>query len=250
MLGLCALIVAVAMVSIGVTLAYAPVTAYETNVVVLGNISIRLNDKYYSYINTPDDIEDEDTDPGDIVYDTDAETPYNEDEPPTFSPGQTVRKVVSVTNTGDHPCYVRLLVRKIWEDKDNNDISDLIELNINKAYWYTEGETYTVTKNDEQREYVLYYYKDILDVGETTQPLIRNFTIKDYSKTSVYAGGFDKVVGTKGDIQVMAQAVQSENVKCTPPNLGGTIIQAKAPIGYYDEDPDIVYVQKWNIVFD
>ena len=33
-------------------------------------------------------------------------------------------------------------------------------------------------------------------------------------------------------------------------NLGGTIIQAKAPIGYYDEDPDIVYVQKWNIVFD
>ena len=96
LLGLCALIVAVAMVSIGVTLAYAPVTAYETNVVVLGNISIRLNDKYYSYINTPDDIEDEDTDPGDIVYDTDTETPYNEDDPPTFSPGQTVRKVVSV----------------------------------------------------------------------------------------------------------------------------------------------------------
>ena len=166
MLGLCALIVAVAMVSIGVTLALDPITAFETNVVVIGNINIKLNDEYVG---------------------------NDMDTPPVFNPGQTVDKKVSVTNTGDNPCYVRVLVEKIWEDTDGRNISGYITLNVNKDYWYTKGETTTVGGET----YQIYYYKDIVpssgtEEQRTTKPLFEDFTIADYSSE------MEKVGGTNG----------------------------------------------------
>ncbi len=193
MLGLCALIVAVAMVSIGVTLALDPITAFETNVVVIGNINIKLNDEYVG---------------------------NDMDTPPVFNPGQTVDKKVSVTNTGDNPCYVRVLVNTSWEETTT-----------------VGGETYQI-----------YYYKDIVykdivpssgtEAQRTTKPLFENFSIKNYSNE------IDKVGGTNGSIKVMAQAVQSDNVNWTPAGMGGTVEKAQV-LGWSDDD-DAVYVVKWN----
>lgn len=214
MLGLCALIVAVAMVSVGVTLAVTmkEVTAFETNVVVIGNIKIHLNDEYVG---------------------------NDMDTPPVFNPGQTVDKKVSVTNTGDNPCYVRVLVNTSWEDTDGRDISNYITLNVNTNYWYTEEETTTVGGET----YQIYYYKDIVpssgtEAQRTTKPLFETFSIKNYSNE------IDKVGGTNGSIKVMAQAVQSDNVNWTPAGMGGTVEKAQV-LGWSDDD-DAVYVVKWN----
>ena len=211
LLGLCALMVAVAMVSIGVTLAVTmkEVTAFETNVVVIGDIKIRLNDVY-------------------------------EGNGQKVSPGQTVDKTVSVTNTGDNPCYVRVLVEKIWEDTDGRNISGYITLNVNKDYWYTKGETTTVGGET----YQIYYYKDIVpssgtEEQRTTKPLFEDFTIADYSSE------MEKVGGTNGSIKVMAQAVQSDNVITTS---GGAVEKASVS-GWSNNTTE--YVVKWNgLTFD
>lgn len=216
LLGLCALMVAVAMVSIGVTLAVDPVTAYETNVVVIGNVDIKLNDDYIG---------------------------NGKSTPPVFNPGATVDKTVSVTNTGNNPCYVRVLVKTSWKDKDERDISSYITLGINKNYWYTDGETTTV----DEETYVIYYYKDIVpssgtEAERTTVPLFETFKIQDYSNE------IDKVGNTTGSIKVMAQAVQSENAtKPFVTNPLGAVQKDSLP--NWGENPDI-YVVKWNYVFD
>ena len=186
LLGLCALIVAVAMVSVGSTFAlFDPQPNFETNIVVIGDVAIELNDEYYE--------EQPDYDPDD------PEKNYNEDNPPEFSPDIDVTKYVSVTNIGNNPCYVRVLMRRIWKDNNDQDISDKISYTINSDFWY-KGDDYEIGGV----EYECYYYKLPLAPGVRAENLIEKFHIGDFD--SATAGG------STGDINVLAHAVQSENI--------------------------------------
>lgn len=186
------LFAAIAMISVGVTLAANDLTGSATNVVVFGDIKIDLVDEYEG----------------------------NGGNPPEVNPGQTVDKLVSVKNVGDHDCYVRILVNKTWTAKDNTSIADLITLNINSAYWYTQDSAITQWDGD---YYQIYYYKDILAPGVQAQPLFRNFTIADYSNDIANVGK------TSGHIKVMGQAVQSDYVSV---GTGSDALIQKNTAGY------------------
>jgi len=209
---LCALIVAVAMVSVASTLAlFDPQPNFETNIVVIGDIAIDINDEYYE--------EQPDYDPDD------PEKNYSKDNPPVFNPDVDVTKHVSVTNIGKNPCYVRLLMRKIWKDNNGKDISNLITYTINSEYWY-RGEDFTV----DGVAYECYYYKDILPVGARAKNLIDEFHIGTFS--------LDEAAGSEGDIKVLAHGVQSENIE--PSETAGSPIE-KNSAGM---------ITKWNITIE
>ena len=187
---MCALIVAVAMVSVGVTLAEGEPN-FETNVVVIGEIEIELIDEYYEKQPgfDPDDT------PGTGKH-------YTRENPPIVTPGEPVTKIISVKNTGKHDCYVRLLILKEWQ-VNGESYAGKIQLNHTaqqEAYWYQGAPVQVGTD-----WYDCYYYKDILPVGSrATQNLCDSFTLTGVT--------VDEVAGITGDIKVFAQAVQSDYV--------------------------------------
>lgn len=185
--GLVALIVAVAMVSVGVTLALYSSEKAETNVLTIGDVDIELEEEFT--------------------------------ENQVLSPGTaSVTKVVTVTNTGNLPCYARILVRREWRnggthvdntgpDNEGKGIHvDMIKPNYPSLGagkdWYKGDD---VTLND--GTYECYYYKNVLGVGDKTSPLMSSF---DFVKT-VNGITFDteKYGGYTGVITVYAQAIQS-----------------------------------------
>lgn len=186
LLGLCALIVAVAMVSVSVTLATGKPN-FETNVVVIGNVKIDLIDEYYE--KQPDFNPDDPEGTG---------KHYTKENPPVLNPKTTVNKNISVKNIGEFPCYVRLLIKREWKVGTQN-YSGLIQLNIDETNWY---------KGSNVGDYECYYYKNILPAkaGENSvaPSLCKTFYLGDFDP--------DEVAGTTGDIHVYAQAVQSDNV--------------------------------------
>lgn len=76
-------------------------------------------------------------------------------------PGGTVKKSVSVENTGSMDMYLRISIDKVFDLSEANagkpTDPELVELEINSEYW-------------ELRD-GFYYYKEILAEGETTEPL-------------------------------------------------------------------------------
>ncbi len=140
--GICALIVAVALVSVGVTMAAWRASTTVTNVVVIGDVSIELVDVY---------------------------------EPVTgLDGGMTVDKVVSVTNDGTNSCYVRVYVKKQWYDASGKEVTapstDLILPNYDTANW-VKG-TCASSEYDE-----CWYYQTALASGETASSLFETFSL-------------------------------------------------------------------------
>ena len=214
---MCALIVAVAMVSVGVTLA-AGKPNFETNVVVIGEIKIGLIDEYYEI--QPDYVSSEDSDKH-----------YTEDNPPVFSPDTTVKKNISVENIGRYPCYVRLLVKRIWS-KGSTDLSGYITIPYDEDNWY---------KGDDIDGFECYYYKNILGVGERAPDLCHNFKLGKFNVS--------QVGGTMGDIKVYAQGVQSDYTDIQT-LANGTDAEIAASTGTIVKNPDGMIV-KWNgLVFN
>ncbi len=191
LLGLCALIVAAAMVSVGVTLAAWPETR-ETNVVTIGNVKVNLIDEY--------------------------------EENDSVSPEVDIDKVVKVQNVGNTSCYVRVLVRRAWTKPGGSEIAeglsaDLIVPAVDNVNW-TKGAS-PIDGQDGQM-YDCYYYRSALPAGQTTEPLFENFKIDG-------SGGYDpeKYGGYVGHIYVYAQAVQSEYVTTDGENPTVTITDGK-----------------------
>lgn len=185
LMGFCALIVAVALVSVGVTLAIWSGSTRETNVVTIGNVRIELIDEYEGGV-------------------------------PEFEPSNevTISKKVSVKNIGNNKCYVRVLVAKGWYDSDGNLDTSVSKDFIDPVY-DTTGHWVKGTPVDNYEGYDVYYYQEILDPGATAaKPLFEKFY---FLKTIGEEGSGDEVVfdtmtdgGKIGRITVLAQAVQSE----------------------------------------
>ena len=96
------------------------------------------------------------------------------DPPPELKPGVSFEKNVKVKNTGECPSYVR--VQAVFTDGDMEKLCD-VDWNTND-YEYRDG---------------YYYYKNILEVGETTEPLFTTITV-DENATADQLKDFDILV--------------------------------------------------------
>lgn len=170
--GLCALIVAVALVSVGVTMAAWNAQTSETNVVTIGNVKIDLIDTY---------------------------TPQN-----NVSPGVAVDKVVSVKNTGNTSCYVRIFVKKEWRT-DTGASTNLSVALIEPQYNYSDWVKGTCPSGSVYTGYECYYYQSELAPNETADSLFDKFVLDDSFDVDTY-GNYE------GHIFVKAEAVQSEYI--------------------------------------
>ena len=126
---------------IGGTLAYFTSIGTARNVITAGNIRIEL-------------------------IETDAEGNPFEDVSGVV-PDVPIDKVVTVENTGDNPCWVRICVEKeiiLAEGKNGDPDLSLLELDLKTEDW-TEQDGF-------------YYYNEELAAGETTTPLFTTVTFK------------------------------------------------------------------------
>ena len=180
LLGFCALIVAIAFVSVGVTMAIWSGSTRETNVVTIGNVRIELIDI------------------------------YEHGEDPVFIPKNdaTIDKTVSVKNIGNQKCYVRLLVKTGWYD-ENNNLDTSVAKDFIEPVYDTTGNWVKVDPID---GWDVFYYQSILSPDETAVPLFEEFYfLESYTKGgTTYSFDLSHDGGKNGRISVQAQAVQSE----------------------------------------
>lgn len=172
--GLCALIVAVALVSVGVTMAAFNVKTSETNVVTIGSVKIKLIDEY----------------PEEGVGGVD--------------PGETVDKKVSVENVGSKPCYVRVYVKKEWFDDKGAATGEVSADLIHPQYksGWVKG---NCPSGADYEGYDCYYYQQSLAPGQLASSLFDEFQLDDTFDV-------DKFGSYEGHIIVKAEAVQSDYI--------------------------------------
>ena len=153
------------------TLAYYSTVGKATNVVTSGNIQFIIHEM---------------TDQG-------KEFPK---EGVYIVPGDIVSKKVSIESDCEHPFYLRV---KMVYGVDSQELSseDCFKLNINEEYWdFYDG---------------WYYYKEVVDPGETTPDVFSHVEIVGSKVDNDY-------LGKTLTLTVKAQAVQSENNPITDGN--------------------------------
>ena len=151
---------------IGGTLAYYTATDTARNVITAGNIKIEL-------------------------IETDAEGKPFENVSGVL-PGAEVDKIVTVKNTSDNACWVRISVEKeisLAKEKSGTPDMSFLEIDFNTVNW-TEKDGY-------------FYYNEKLNPGETTKPLFTTVTF-NATMDNLYAG-------CTASVSVFAQAVQCAN---------------------------------------
>lgn len=157
------IIAILAVISVG-TLAYFTSEQNAENVISAGNIKLEIHEKTASGEDFPEE--------GIIVM-----------------PGDTVSKIVTVENTGDHPLYLRVKLTEGVSDEALTD-DDCLDININRSCWL-EKDGY-------------YYYYRALQSGETTEQLFSEVYFDLYNIDNKY-------LGKHFTLNVAASAVQSEN---------------------------------------
>lgn len=146
------------------TLAYYTTVGKATNVVTSGNVKLKIHER------------------------TDQGTAFPE-EGVYILPGDIVSKEVSVENICKHPFYLRV---KVVYGVNSEELSteDCFKLNINEENWqYHEG---------------WYYYKGIVEPGQTTPNVFSHVEIVGSKVDNSY-------IGKTLTLTVVAHAVQSEN---------------------------------------
>ena len=146
------------------TLAYYSTVGKATNVVTSGNIQFIIHEK----------------------MDSGKEFP---EEGIRIVSGGNVSKRVSIENVCDHPFYLRV---KMVYGVDSKELSaeDCFKLDINEEYWKLHDGWY--------------YYKGIVEPGETTPNV--------FSRIKIVGSKVDnRYLGKMLTLTVKAQAVQSEN---------------------------------------
>ena len=129
---------------------------------------------------------------GDIEFMTHEKTDQGTEFPTEgvyIVPGDIVSKQVSIESLCAHPFYLRV---KIVYGVDSQDLpsEECFKLNINEEYWqFHEG---------------WYYYKGIVDPGQTTPNVFSHVEIVGSKVDNRY-------IGKTLQLTVLAHAVQSEN---------------------------------------
>ena len=173
---LAVIVIALSLAAYG-TVAYFTATGTAHNVLTMGNIGIKLNDKTEVVENGETKL-------------VEFTTEYPNGMP--VMPATEASKIVSVKNTGSAPAWVRVKIEKTVEPADaavTGLDTKYVELNYDTENW--------VEKDG------FWYYKSILEPGRTTPNLFDKVT---FSKDM----GND-YMNCKFNIIVSAQAVQSDN---------------------------------------
>lgn len=111
-------------------------------------------------------------------------------------PGDIVSKKVSIESDCDHPFYLR--VKMVYGvDSTELTVEDCFKLNINEEHWVLHDGWY--------------YYKEVVDPGETTPDVFSHVEIVGSKVDNDY-------LGKTLTLTVKAQAVQSENNPITDGN--------------------------------
>ena len=162
-------LVCVLALSVGVTLATTISAETNTlNVVTFGNVHVDLVDIY--------------TKPDHGV-----------------SPGETIPKIVSATNTGKNTSYVRISADKAWFDPDTDTELDRIQYDPDYIILNIKDPDLWVLGTDGY-----YYYQKPLEPGETAENLIESFSLPaDWNMEGYY--------NLNGHITVKAEAIQYDN---------------------------------------
>lgn len=165
------------------TLAFFTAEDTALNRVTMGNVALILND---------------DT----INPETEALEPFPVNGLSLVMPGDVIDKIVSVTNDGDNPIWVRIkLDRSIILAGEAADVDfNVLGLDLNDEDW-TEGTD------------GWFYYNEILAPGETTENLFTQVTFP----TSLG----NAFMNAKVEIDVLAQGVQSQNNGVTVQEAAG-----------------------------
>ena len=153
------------------TLAYYSTVGKATNVVTSGNIQF-------------------------IIHETTDQGKEFPREGVYIVPGDIVSKKVSIESDCEHPFYLRV---KMVYGVNSKELSseDCFKLNINEEYWeFYDG---------------WYYYKEVVDPGETTPDVFSHVEIVGSKVDNDY-------LGKTLTLTVKAQAVQSENNPITDGN--------------------------------
>lgn len=133
--------------------------------------------------------------------------------------GKRYPTVLEVQNSGQIPEFVRVTITKYWLDENDQKVTtldpDLIELNyVNKDDWFQIDE--------DTAERSVYYYKNLLEVGKKTTPLIDSIkidgklqehkkvveTIEDGKKVTTSYYTYDKL---KFCVEAKVDAIQEHN---------------------------------------
>ena len=146
------------------TFAYYTSLGRASNVITMGDIELKIHETTDSGTDFPDEG----------VY---------------VIPGDVVSKRVSVENVGENPFYLRV---KVVYGIDSLTLSakDAFKLNIDENNWELHDGWY--------------YYKDVLEAGETTPDLFSHVEIVGSKVDNSY-------IGKTLSLTVKAHAVQSEN---------------------------------------
>lgn len=165
------------------TLAFFTAEDTALNRVTMGNVALILND---------------DT----INPETEELEPFPVEGFDLVMPGDVIDKIVSVTNDGDNPIWVRIrLDRSILLAGEAADVDfNVLGLNLNDEDW-TEGVD------------GWFYYNEVLAPGETTENLFTQVTFP----TSLG----NEFMNAEVEIDVLAQGVQSQNNGLTVQEAAG-----------------------------
>lgn len=155
------------------TLAFFTAEDTALNRVTMGNVALILND---------------DT----INPETEELEPFPVEGFDLIMPGDVIDKIVSVTNDGDNPIWVRIrLDRSILLAGEAADVDfNVLGLDLNDEDW-TEGAD------------GWFYYNEVLAPGETTENLFTQVTFP-----TTLGNAF---MNAEVEIDVLAQGVQSQN---------------------------------------
>ena len=165
------------------TLAFFTAEDTALNRVTMGNVALILND---------------DT----INPETEELEPFPVEGFDLIMPGDVIDKIVSVTNDGANPIWVRIrLDRSILLAGEAADVDfNVLGLNLNDEDW-TEGVD------------GWFYYNEVLAPGETTENLFTQVTFP----TSLG----NEFMNAEVEIDVLAQGVQSQNNGLTVQEAAG-----------------------------
>lgn len=193
-----------------------------------------LLEEYFGYSNTTHDS----SDPA-----------YTLGTPGTVQPGRTYPEEIKVKNgSGEEnksqiPQYVRLTIKKYWvktsddgktKTKDTELSPELIKLSYGKKDYNTSNWILNESENEGSSETQTYYYKKVLNGGETSEPLFDSLTIdssvadaytehaseeKQGNKT-IYTYTYD-YDGYTFFIEADVQAIQTHNVNDAISSLWG-----------------------------
>ena len=121
-----------------------------------------------------------------------------------IDPGKAYPEVITVKNTSENPEYVRVVVRKYWNDAEGNKVStlspSLIKLPVAGSSWFENSEERT-------KERSVYYLRNALEGNAESAALFETLTIdKSVAKTYTVS------VSEDGNTKTVVYTYDNDNV--------------------------------------